>query len=162
MATYTFWQDQVFTKPVEGWNGLIARSQVITNGGASADNSCKVIVQYKNFTPDGASVVVGYAIVAVLEENIENTWIPVAAQFDFVKGSDKAESQIITLSPAMNFDEGVPIRNFIGSKEVSAISRTQGNLGGSLRVSVYIHTLDEAKPDLESIQLTGVMRTYKE
>lgn len=162
MAEITLWSDQVIAKPAEGWpsDGRIASTPAQSNNQSSLD-SARVVIQYKSLTPDGKDVPVGFTLGAVIEEEVASgVWIPQATQFDVVKGTDEAASQIIEISPGLNLNPGSPEKLFAGGKEVASISRTQGKLGSKWRVCVVLQVVDPSAPELESLTISGYASTF--
>lgn len=152
----------VITKPVEGWpaDGRIWTSVAVANNSSSFD-AVRATVQYGPITPDGKDVRVGFILQAVLEEEISsNIWVPVATQFDVIKGTDEATTQIIEYSPALNFDRGIAEKIFAGNQEVASISRTQGNLGPKFRLVILRTTIDPDAPELESLTFGAYVRRF--
>lgn len=162
MADITLWSDEVINRPAEGWpaDGRIASTPAQSNNQSSLD-SVKVSLQYKAITPDGANALVGFTLSAVIEEEVApGVWVPEATQFDVVKGTDEAVTQILELTPGLNLNPGSPEKMFAGGKEVASISRTQGKLGSKWRVCIVLQVVDPNAAELDSLTISGYARTF--
>lgn len=146
---------------VNGFENLAERvvlsSKAISN--TSDKNSIEVTLKYEEITPDGENALVGFLLQGVIEKEVApGVWTPICEQFDVVKGTDEAQTQIIELSPTLNLDPGIPEFYSVGSlNQDVAISRTNGRApkDDAIRVCILAIRTDETRDDLTSLVISG-------
>lgn len=154
------WDAVQVTEPMEGWpaSGVVLCSDTFTS--LPISNGIVFSILYEEMLPDGNVVQVGYTSQAVVEEELEvGVFAPIAAQFDAINNINTKAHQILIITQASVFDQGVPENLSIGgSGTTTQINRIQGSVPPSYRLCIVRNRTDESKPDLDSLTISAYSR----
>ncbi len=154
----TLWDSQTFMSASFSGSNIVSSAEINNNNDL---NAAKVTITYEAIEPDGKDNIVGFLIQAVLEEEVApNVWVPIATQDDQIKGTDEPLQQVIDLAPQTLIDPGTVLKVSLGSNNEIAISKHDGRAPGKMRVCLLHHCIDDTKPQLDSVTLSGFLRKY--
>lgn len=151
---FTVWENETFTAPVEGWEGVIATSADIPN--PSGLKGFELIIEYSTLTPDGKDAPADYKLSAIIEQKTGIHWYPIAYQFRHINSSENPLKRIIILGPSVPDFNGSENLMYVGNTAIAAQSFNPGLLGDKFRVLLTVDNSGSA--DLTAVTITAFGR----
>lgn len=138
---------------------VVVTSPTFTNSGLLGDrDSVRIFVDYEAFDPDGDQTPGVDSVQAVLEEQVDGTWLAVATQDQEVRAEPSRRQQVLIYGPAF-VDAGQNTVVLQAGVDQIFQSRHQGRLtnAATFRVRIY---LKKNSVDLDEITLSITEQRY--